>query len=303
MDIFLQAAPSARSAPCATATPRSFHTGLYAGFIVLIMATTNVALFEYGGKIGANVISFEGWPYLIFQSLIVDLFGLWVTLAVGLFLWRRNRTKPKQLVYTDEANRILLLIGAISLTGFFVEGWRIAVTDDPGALWSPVGFVFAVVSDLVMSDDIMRYAHRFTWWFHMAVSFAFIAYAPYTKMAHAITAPLNIFTANLDGYGASLKQIDFEKAERLGVNSLTDFTWRDMLDFDACTECGRCTAVCPANTVGKSLSPRDIILDLQKLMHDSEDQLLKLATSRNGAEQERRRGKGTRAKSPRHPGH
>lgn len=281
MDIFL------RSALGQQRTVRNrfaalWHTGLYAGFIVLIIATTNVALFEYGSKIGANVITFEGWPYLIFQSFIVDLFGLWVTIAVGLFLWRRNRAKPKHLVYTDEANRLLLLIGAISLTGFFVEGWRIAVTDDPWALWSPVGFLFASASDLVMSDGVMRWAHRGTWWFHMLVSFAFIAYAPYTKMAHAITAPLNIFTANLDGYGASLKQIDFEKAERLGVNSLTDFTWRDLLDLDACTECGRCTAVCPANTVGKSLSPRDIILDLRKLMHDSEDQLLKLAASQNG---------------------
>ncbi|MEM1248171.1 MAG: heterodisulfide reductase-related iron-sulfur binding cluster [Acidobacteriota bacterium] len=280
MDIFL------RSAVAQERTVRDryaalVHTGLYAGFAILILATTNVALFEYGEKIGVHVISFEGWPYLIFQSLIVDLFGLWVTLAVGLFLWRRLKTKPKQLVYTDESNRLLLLIGLISVTGFVVEGWRIAVTDDPWALWSPVGFVVAASSDLILNDDLMRFGHRFSWWLHMVASFAFIAYAPYTKMAHAITAPLNIFTANLDGYGASLTQIDFETAERLGVNSLTDYSWRDLLDLDACTECGRCTAVCPANTVGKSLSPRDIILDLRKLMYDSESELLKIA-AKNG---------------------
>ena len=260
-----------------------FHTGFYAGFIILTLATLNVAVFEYGHKFGVHVISFEGWFYLVFQSLIVDIFGLWVALAAGMFLWRRLKSKPKQLVYTDEANRILLLIGTIALTGFMVEGWRIAVTDDPWALWSPIGYLFAQGSDLGLSDNVMRMLHRGTWWFHMACSFGFIAYAPYTKMAHAVTAPLNIFTANLDGYGASLKQIDFEKAERLGVNSLTDFTWKDLLDLDACTECGRCTAVCPANTVGKSLSPRDIILDLRNLMHNSEDQLLKLAAAQSGA--------------------
>ena len=279
LDIFL------RSAAFQERTVRDrfaalFHTGLYAGFIVLILATTNVAIYEYAHKVGVHIPILEGWFYLFFQSLVVDLFGLWVALAVGLAMWRRLRTRPKQLVYTDEANRLLLLIGIIAVTGFFVEGWRIAVTDDPWGLWSPVGFVFASLSDLVMSDDVMRMAHRVSWWFHMAVSFAFIAYAPYTKMAHALTAPLNIFTANLDGYGASLKTIDFEKAERLGVNSLTDYTWKDLLDLDACTECGRCTAVCPANTVGKSLSPRDIILDLRKLMHASSDQLLQLAAAK-----------------------
>ncbi len=283
LDLFLQSA-AGQGRTVRDRYAAVFHTGFYAGFIILFLATTNVAIYEYGHKLGAHIPILEGWFYLIFQSLIVDLFGLWVTLAAGAFLYRRLRTKPKQLVYTDESNRLLVLIGVIALTGFFVEGWRIAVTDDPWGLWSPVGWIVAVASDSFLTDDIMRMAHRFSWWFHMGVSFAFIAYAPYTKMAHAVTAPLNIFTANLDGYGASLKQIDFEKAERLGVNSLTDYTWKDLLDLDACTECGRCTAVCPANTVGKSLSPRDIILDLRKLMHDSEDQLLKLAATQAGEE-------------------
>jgi ferredoxin len=68
--------------------------------------------------------------------------------------------------------------------------------------------------------------------------------------------------------GASLKHIDFEKTESFGVNSLAAFTWKDLLDLDACTECGRCTAVCPAHTVGKELSPRDIVLGLRDLMRN-----------------------------------
>src|SRR5262249_12951047 len=70
-------------------------------------------------------------------------------------------------------------------------------------------------------------------------------------------------TANLEPIGASLKPVDFESAEPLGVKTLEQFTWKDLLDLDACTECGRCTAVCPAHTVGKELSPRDIILELR----------------------------------------
>src|SRR5947199_10710950 len=82
-------------------------------------------------------------------------------------------------------------------------------------------------------------------------------------MRHVITAPLNIYTANLEPIGASLKSVDFESGQPLGVNSIAAFTWKDLLDLDACTACGRCTAVCPAHEVGKSLSPRDIILQLR----------------------------------------
>jgi Fe-S oxidoreductase len=105
-----------------------------------------------------------------------------------------------------------------------------------------------------------------TWWTHMLLAFGFLAWAPYTKMAHVITATLNIYTARLAPVGANLRAMDFEKQDQqLGIHTLAGFTWKDLLDFDACTECGRCTAVCPANSVGKELSPRDIILDLQRL--------------------------------------
>ena len=101
----------------------------------------------------------------------------------------------------------------------------------------------------------MQWAHWATWWFHLATTFAFIAWLPYTKMMHIFTAPLNIYTANLVPLGATLKNIDFEKTETFGVNSLKGFTWKDLVDFDACNECGRCTAVCPAHNVGKNFRP------------------------------------------------
>ncbi len=154
------------------------------------------------------------------------------------------------------------------VTGFLLEGWRIAATNDPWAAWSPFGNLTARLLRPAMGADAMQQAHRVTWWFHLAVSFGFIAWLPYTKMMHMLTGPLNIYTANLGPIGASLKNIDFESTASFGVNSLKAFTWKDLLDLDACTECGRCTSVCPANTVGKELSPRDLILDLRNLMHE-----------------------------------
>jgi Fe-S oxidoreductase len=118
-----------------------------------------------------------------------------------------------------------------------------------------------------MDSEMMRTAHLGTWWFHLILAFGFIAWSPYTKMLHALTSALNIYTANLEPIGANLKSIDFEEAETLGVKDLSGLTWKDLLDLDACTECGRCADACPANTLGKSLSPRDIILHLRDLMH------------------------------------
>ena len=254
-----------------------FHTLVYTGFIVLFLATTVVAIHH-----DTPLHIMKGHFYLIFQSLIVDIFGLFVMVGVALAAIRRWISKPKLLVYTDEASWILVTIFVMALTGFMVEGWRIAVTNDPWAAWSPIGNVFALASDPLMSDAAMQTGHVAIWWFHLVVAFGFIAWVPFSKMSHVFTAPLNIFTANLDGYGGSLKTIDFETAERFGINHLGDFTWKDLLDFDACTECGRCTDVCPANTVGKSLSPRDIILDLQALMHKRGDTVLTSGNGDNG---------------------
>ena len=241
-----------------------FHRMIFYGFIVLAIATTIVAL---QADLGFHIM--HGWLYLYFQSLIVDIFGALVMVGTAMAAARRFLARPKRLVYTDEAAWLLVAVFVIAGTGFLIEGWRIAATNDPWAAWSPFGYIVAQLSRPVMSVAAMETAHRLTWWFHLLLSFTFLACIPYTKMMHLITGPLNIYTANLDPIGASLKSIDFETAATLGVNSLKAFTWKDLLDLDACTECGRCTDACPANTVGKELSPRDIILELRSLMREN----------------------------------
>jgi Fe-S oxidoreductase len=193
--------------------------------------------------------------------------------GVAIAAYRRLVLKPKKLVYTDESVWILVAILLIVLTGFELEGLRIAATNDPWGAWSPFGYLLAKASTATLSVETMKILHKITWWWHAVLVFGFIAVAPFTKMAHVVFAPLNIYTASLKPIGANLKSLDIDKAmetgAKLGINSLASFTWKDLADFDACTECGRCTNACPANTVGKELSPRDIILDLQGLLHQS----------------------------------
>ena len=256
-----------------------FHRLITYGFVILTIATIIVAL---DADFGTAIM--RGNFYLYFQSFIVDIFGALVMVGTGMAAARRFIKRPKKLVYTDEAALILAAIFLLCLQGFLVEGWRIAVTVDPWGAWSPFGNLVARASLALMSVEAMRVAHRGVWWFHLATTFGFIAWLPYTKMMHIITAPLNIYAANLVPLGATLKNVDFEKTESFGVNSLKGFTWKDLLDLDACTECGRCTAVCPAHTVGKELSPRDIILGLRDLMHERPREAFGLiSASGNGA--------------------
>src|SRR5262245_49491779 len=217
-----------------------FHTFIYAGFIILTTATTVVMLdYDFGLSI------MRGAFYLYFQSFIVDVFGALALIGVGIAAARRLVIRPAKLVYTDEALLILASIFLIALTGFLIEGWRIAATNDPWGAWSPLGHLVARASQALLSIDAMKTAHLVTWWAHAVLVFGFIAWAPYTKMIHALTAPLNIYAARLEPSGAALKRLDFDRlaetGEPMGVKTLAGFTWKDLLDLDACTECGRCT--------------------------------------------------------------
>ncbi len=267
-----------------------FHRFIFYGFIVLAIATTVVAL---QADVGLSIM--HGWFYLYFQSFIVDVFGALVLAGVMMAAARRFLARPKRLVYTDEAAWILAVLALIVVTGFLLEGWRIAVTKDPWASWSPFGNLTAKLVSQWMSVGAMQQAHRFTWWFHMVVCFGFLAWIPYTKMMHAVTAPLNIYAANLEPIGASLRNIDFESTASFGVNSLKGFTWKDLLDLDACTECGRCTSVCPANISGKELSPRDLILDLRNLMREHAQEAFALSTANGNGSSNSGAGAGAQA--------
>ncbi len=179
--------------------PGLMHAMIFWGFIVLSIATTVVMLdYDFGIPI------MHGYFYLVFQSFITDVFGALAIIGLGMAAARRWIARPKELVYSREASLILVAIFVILVSGFLVEGWRIAATADPWAAWSPFGNLVAHASRSLMTVETMKTAHATTWWFHMALVFGFLAWAPYTKMAHVITATLNIYTARLAPVGANL---------------------------------------------------------------------------------------------------
>ncbi|NBR30527.1 MAG: (Fe-S)-binding protein, partial [Betaproteobacteria bacterium] len=127
-----------------------------------------------------------------------------------------------------------------------------------------IGQLVAQLFPAGLSGDAANNTYAGLWYFHMLTTMAFIATIPYTRAMHIVTASLNLYTQRLEP-NVLLPKIDFEnpEAEYFGPRSAMDFTWKDMLSFDSCTECRRCTDICPANAVGKALDPRQVMLKLR----------------------------------------
>jgi Fe-S oxidoreductase/nitrate reductase gamma subunit len=238
--------------------PGLIHLAIYSGFVTLFLGTVVVFIHQ---DLGIKIM--RGWFYLIFQSLILDVMGLVCLGGVVAALYRRLVLRPDRL--KPGGPRDLLLLGwlaAILVTGYLIEGMRILATRDPWGPWSPVGYAVARAAlALGMHPASALAVHRFTWWFHMAIAFGFIAAIPYTKLFHLFAGPANIYW-HTERPGGALPGTDLE-AEHLGAPELAAFAWKSLMDLDACTECGRCQDACPAYAVGQPLSPKRVVLDLQ----------------------------------------
>jgi Fe-S oxidoreductase/nitrate reductase gamma subunit len=236
------------------------HLIIFWGFVILLLASAIDATTYYSNR------HITGAPYLWF-SLIVDIGGLLVLIGIIMAAYRRYILKPKRLNTILDDGIVTALITAILITGYMVEGLRQAATElilhPDWAVWSPGGFVVAKAF-AGMSQNSLLFWHRFLWWFHAALSIGAFIYVGlvFSKLQHIVVSPLNIFFRSLGPVGTPAP-IDIENAETLGVGDIKDFTWKQLLDLDACTNCGRCQDACPAWATGKPLSPRKVVQDLK----------------------------------------
>jgi len=240
--------------------PGMMHLIIFWGFVILLLAAAIDAVTHYTNR---HII---GAPYLWF-SLIVDIGGLLVLIGIIMAAYRRYIWKPRGLNTILDDGIVMALIAVILITGYMVEGLRQAATEinihPDWAVWSPGGFVLAKAF-AGMSRDSLLFWHRFLWWFHSALTIGAIIYVAlvFSKLQHIVISPLNVFFRSLGPVGAPAP-INIENAETLGVGDIKDFTWKQLLDLDACTNCGRCQDACPAWATGKPLSPRKVVQDLK----------------------------------------
>lgn len=238
-----------------------FHLIFFWSFAVLAVGTTVCFIHE---DLGFRIM--RGAFYLYFQSLALDIFGALFAVALLVAFYHRYGTRPARLKPDGfQDGLILALLLTIVLTGFLVEGARIQLTADPWSSWSPVGNASGkLLAGLFLRPDL-KMVHQSLWWFHLVIVLGFVAWIPYSKLFHLFTAPASILFQDLGAKGA-LPALDFGETETLGVSRIDHLTWKDLLDLDACTECGRCEVNCPAFVTAKPLSPKKLILDMRGVL-------------------------------------
>ncbi|MGC8743502.1 MAG: (Fe-S)-binding protein [Verrucomicrobiia bacterium] len=236
------------------------HLAIFSGMVVLFLGTAlatidqDVAHLLFGNQI------LKGSFYLSYK-LFLDWFGALLIIGLLLAFIRRYLLKLdrlKNLVYPTFPLDSFYLLGIllfIAASGFFVEAIRLAATKPPWAVYSPVG---NLISGLFTSLDskTLSSLHFCIWSLHGVAALTFIALIPYSKAFHLFSSAANIYLRNLKPVGALVV------TNPEGVSRLTDFTWRQLLQFDACTWCGRCQEICPAYISGSKLSPKNVIMKL-----------------------------------------
>ena len=254
------------------------HTAIFFGFTIAFIGTSIITLDH---DIFKPLFGFSFWKgdfYLLF-SLVVDLGGLALLVGLCVMGWRRWVMQPAKLQYlrsyrgqteptkvqktwAREDHAFLIILIIITVSGFLQEGLRLHTDKPDWAIWSPVGYAVSLVyAALGLSVETAKTLRLWGWWSHGLLSLAFIAALPWYKAKHIISVLGSLLLRN--DKPLSRLPAEPEDSETSGISVLSDFTLKDMLDFDACTKCGRCHEACPAAASGYPLSPRDLILDLR----------------------------------------
>ena len=249
--------------------PGVMHFLIFWGFIILFIG----AILDFI-EILTGIKILYGVPYL-YGSFITDFLGFLAIVGVLMVVFRRYVLRPDRLDNTPDDAIVLTWLFVILITGFLIEGLRIAATSDPWTSWQPFGSLAATLF-ASMTPEAQESAHRVLWWLHGILVMGIMVYLPYSKLFHVFLTPANQFFRSLEPRGI-IAPIDFENEETeiFGVEKIEDFTWKQLFDTDACTRCGRCQDNCPAYLSQKPLSPKQMTQDLKAHLYEKAPILLK----------------------------
>ena len=250
------------------------HALVFWGFLVLGAGT--VELLTRGVIPGFDFGDYVPRPLYQLFLLSQELFAVLVLAAVSLLLWRRLVVKPRRLqgdkVHSGDAIFILSMIAGLMVTLFLIGGYEGIYAPDAVGFFRPVSFALTQsFAGMGLSADAARTGETASFWAHGLLILYFLNYLPYSKHLHVVVSLPNVYLSNTSGPGqvGVMRAMDLEAegAEQFGAADVSHLSWKNLLDSYSCTECGRCTAACPANLTGKVLSPRKIMINTrQRLM-------------------------------------
>jgi Fe-S oxidoreductase/nitrate reductase gamma subunit len=250
--------------------PGLMHLGLAWGFFVFFLGTALAT-------INSDFVKFlQGNIYLVYK-FVLDTFTLFFLIGAGMAAYRRFIQRPPRLSLTSGFTWSLVLATIIVLGGLTIESFRLAVERPSWALWSPFGWLVAQawIATGAPNATLLNW-HLGVWIFHLLCVSLLFATLPASTLLHVVAAPLNIFFSKLDRPTGRLAPLPTNTAgEPRYTTTLRDLTWKQLLDSDTCTECGRCQDECPAYASGKPLSPKEVILGIRTALRQEGTALLK----------------------------
>lgn len=210
------------------------------------------------------------FPFLIDEvyfiyKLVLDLAVIVFLVGAGMAAYRRFIQKPARLTLDGRFAFSLVMLTVVVILGAVIESFRLAISRPEWAGWSPVGWTLAQIwPGIGMSVAGMQTAHQVTYVLHMAGVMVLIVTLPTSTLLHILTSAFNIFFSNLDQPLAKLRPIATTKeGEYIYADRLKNLTWKQLLNGETCTECGRCQDACPAYAAGQNLNPKELILNLK----------------------------------------
>ena len=256
------------------------HAGVFYGFVVLALGS---AILAFQDDFAEPVLGIDFWhgAFYLGYSLFLDVFGAALTAGLVVLAVKRGFVKPFRLNYwrpdgraPDAARRryvtgdwvFLAALMFLAVTGFILEGVRVAETNPSFETWSPVGWVLGQgFREIGVDGSAAEAVHHVLWWIHGIVALTFVAAIPYTKGVHMMTGVASVAAHNPLA-GKKLPMLPPDAApEEVGYGQITDLLPTQLIQLDACTKCGKCHEACPATAGGYPLSPRDLVLDLREV--------------------------------------
>jgi Fe-S oxidoreductase/nitrate reductase gamma subunit len=278
-----------------------FHALVFWGFCVIIFGSIEMVIDGVAGT--EKALKVLG-PFYDFIMASGDIFGLLVAISIIIFLIRRlflhikrfEGTEMKKISHIDAKISLslilLLMISLLTMNTGYVEYQRLTFGEVYGVY--PVSSMLTGILSGISTEKIWL-LYEISWWTHILLIFIFANYLPYSKHFHVFMSVPNVFLSRLEPLGKLTNMDNVTRevrlmmdpdtafaaqpadvpVERFGVKDAEDASWKNYFDSLACTECGRCTSVCPANITGKKLSPRKIIMDLRARMKEKGPGLIK----------------------------
>jgi Fe-S oxidoreductase len=240
------------------------HLSIFFALIVLFIGTA-LATIDYDiGVLLLDVKLLRGDFYLVYE-LVLDFFTVVGIFGLSLALLRRVVPRPARLTYRADFAAMLWILVIDLLSGLALESFRLAAVRPPWQTWSFAGFaVSRLWPALGMDGPALETAHLVTWILHMSLTALIYIVFLDLPLKHIIYSPLNVFFSSFEEAGAlAALNLEDETVETFGAAQITDLSIWQLMDADACTECGLCQAACPAHMAGTPLNPKQVILDIR----------------------------------------